>query len=375
MAGAGRHIAVVIGPVSGSSITRGFLRLLAVVILALAGGVFVGDPALAQQPGATDRASAGPTLRSLNVGFVRHAIGAWAGKIGDGSFDMATGRTIRWFPHDTDSSLVVALSSGRLDIGLIGVSVAAAAIARGLDLKIFSVICGTAESEGLMLGPTVALTAGDAKGLAGKVIAVPFGSTPHFRLLESLRRWGGNLSSIRVVNLQTQQIGQAWSRGEIDAVAASQPLLADLEKRGQLMPLVKAGDHSTLLVFAATGEFVQQHTVFLSRFIDVVARADQGHSGRGVAPLEDSAAFTPLSMLTGLTAGTLVTAMDQYRPPTIAEMASTAWLGGGASAGIVAHLKATLDVWRWAGRSSGIEPDLVGAVALEPLQLALSYQR
>lgn len=348
----------------------------AVVLLAvLAWSAASGAVWAQQQPGAGERGSSSAPLRSLNVGFVRHAVGAWAGKIGDGSFDMATGRTIRWFPHDTDSSLVVALSSGRVDIGLIGVSVAAAAIVRGLDLKIFSVISGAADSEGLMLDSSIAFKPGEAKSLHGKVIAVPFGSTPHFRLLESLKRWGGTLSAIRVVNLQTQQIGQAWSRGEIDAVAASRPLILDLDKRGQLVPLVNAGEHSSLLVFAATGEFVQQHTVFLSRFIDVVARADQASAGGGAVAVEDGTAFAPLSMLTGLSAGALVSAMESYRPPTVARMASNAWLGGGASAGIVAHLKATLDVWRWAGRLSGGDPDLAGSVALEPVQLALSYQR
>lgn len=345
------------------------------VLMALLAWSAAGGAVWAQQSGAGERGSSGTPLRSLNVGFVRHAVGAWAGKIGDGSFDMATGRTIRWFPHDTDSSLVVALSSGRVDIGLIGVSVAAAAIVRGLDLKIFSVICGTADSEGLILDPSIAFKPGEAKSLHGKVIAVPFGSTPHFRLLESLKRWGGTLSAIRVVNLQTQQIGQAWSRGEIDAVAASRPLILDLDKPGRLVPFANAGEHSSLLVFAATGEFVQQHTVFLSRFIDVVARADQASVGRGAAPVEDGTAFAPLSMLTGLSAGALVAAMENYRPPTVAEMASNTWLGGGPSAGIVTHLKATLDVWRWAGRLSGGDPDLAGSVALEPVQLALSYQR
>lgn len=178
-----------------------------------------------------------------------------------------------------------------------------------------------------------------------------------------------------MVNLQTQQIGQAWSRGEIDAVAASQPLLLDLDKRGQLVPLANGGEHSSLLVFAATGDFVQQHTVFLSRFVDLIARAEQANAGLGTAPVEDSTAFAPLSMLTGLSASALVSAMEQNRAPPVAEMASHAWLGGGASAGIVKHLKATLDVWRWAGRVSGGGPDFVGSVALEPVQLALSYHR
>lgn len=342
------------------------------LLLMLTGGAAA---VLAQQAGGSERTSPGAGLRAINIGIVRHAAGMWAAKIVDGGFDVVTGRTIRWFAYDTDSSLAAALSTGRLDIVLIGSSVAASAIARGLDLKIFYVVGSSADTEGLALGAGIEFKPGDAKSLQGKVIAVPFGSTPHFRLLESLRRWGGNVGSMRIVNLQTQQIVEAWSRSEIDAVAASEPLLAKLAQRGQRVPLAISGEHTGLLVLASASEFVAQHIVFLSRIVDLMARADAADgASRGGVPA-DNPAVKPIAQLTGLTSEEVAAGIGRYRPPSLAEQASPSWLGGGASAGLVAHMKSALDTWRWAGRLSGNEPDFAGSIALEPVTMALGYQR
>lgn len=347
------------------------LLLLAAALIPIA----ATGPAFAQQPTATEKAGVGTPLKAINVGYVRHAVGAWATNMADGGFDVATGRTVRWFAHDTDSSLVVALSSGKLDIALIGAGVAASAYARGFDLRIFLVVCNESDSEGLLVAPNVAVKPGDLRSLAGKVIAVPFGSTPHLRLLEGLRRAGATLSAFRIVNLQTQQIAQAWAHGEVDAAVVSQPMLSQLEPAGTLVPLPRGGDQSSLLVFAATGEFVQQHTVFLSRFVDLVVRADDAHASRGNLALKDATELQPLSLMTGLAPSAVAIAMGQYRPPSIAEQASPQWLGGGAAAGLIAQLKSTLEIWRWAGRLGGSDPELSSVIAVEPVQMALSYRK
>ncbi len=350
----------------------GLLFTVTIALLVLLLAICAGD-ALAQQSG-SERAGAS-SLRSINVGFVRQAFGIWSAKIADGSFDTATGRTIRWFPHDTDSSLIVALSSGRLDIGMVGSSVAASAIARGLDLRIFYVLATAPETEGLVVGPGITLKPGEAKGLHGKVLAVPFGSTAHFQLLATLRRWGASLSSLRIVNLQSSQIGEAWMRNEIDAAAASEPLLSQLLQRGHRVPLAASTEHGGVMVFAAPGDFVAQHVVFLSRFIDVIARADQTLTEVRQQLTQDSAELKPIAFLTGMSPEAVLAALGRYRPITLADQVSPTWLGGGTGAGLLAHLKSVAEVWRWAGRMPGGEPDLGGAIAIEPAQMALGYQR
>lgn len=348
--------------------------MLRVLALAATWLVTLCGPASAQQAPPKPMEKAGTALRSLNVGLVRHAYGSWAAKIADGSFDTATGRTVRWYPHDTDSTVTAALASGRLDIGLMGASVAASAMARGLDLRIFYVLGASADSESLAID-VATFKPGEPKSLQGKVIAVPYGSTPHFRLLETLKRWGASVPSMRIVNLQTAQIAEAWKRGEIDAAVVSDPLAAQLGTRGQRLPLPATSELTGLMVFAATAEFVAQHGVFLSRFVDVIARADEA-DGTAAKPeaRPDSPDVRAIGFMTGLTPEAVAASLARYHPPRLIEQAGPAWLGGGAAAGLVTHLKAAIEVWRWAGRLSGSEPDLAFAVAVEPVQMALRYQ-
>lgn len=331
-------------------------------------------PAGSQQPAQPDRQGAAP-LRSINIGFVRFALGPWTARIADGSFDTATGRTIRWFPHDTDSSVVAALSAGRLDVGLVGSGVAASSIARGLDLRIFFVLRSDLESEGLLLSGSQIQRSTDARSLQGKVIAVPFGSTPHLRLLETLRRWGTNPAAMRIVNLQTTQIAEAWKRNEIDAAMVSEPLLSQLKEQGHLAQLPQTPEPKGLAVFTATGEFIAQHGVFLSRLVDIVARSDQTFAAPGKMPDADSAEVRSIAFLTGTDVTSVLAALTRFRAPPLKEQVTSAWLGGGADAGLLPHLRSAIDVWRWAGRLQGPDPDLASVVAPEPAQGAIDFQK
>ena len=314
-------------------------------------------------------------LKPISIGFVRHAYGTWTAKIADGGFETATGRTLRWLPYDTDSVVAAALASGRIDIGLIGTGVAAAAYARGLDLKIFFVMGGSPDTEGLVLHGTMPFRIGDPKSLAGKVVAVPFGSTPHFRLLQSLKRWSIPPAGIRIVNLQTAQIGEAWGRGELDAAVVSEPLLGRLKETGRNVPLSGGGGYEGLMVLAASARFVVDHVVFLARFVDVISRADLLFANMSGPLTEDRAEVRSIAFLTGMSPALVIAAIARYRPPPLSEQASPQWLGGGAAAMLVAALKAHAETWRWGGRADRMEADFTSAIATTPVERALEYQR
>ena len=313
-------------------------------------------------------------LPAIGIGFVRHAFGAWTTRIADGGFTTATGRNLRWFPHDTDSSLAAALASGKLDIAIMGASVAASTAARGLDLRIFYVLGASGGSDGLVLSTARGVPGTQPNTLKGMVIAVPFGSSSHFRLLESLKRWSIGVNSMRIVNLQTTQIADAWRRGEIDGAAVSQPLLGLLSAQGRLMPLPETSPHAGLVVAVANTDFAARHLVFLSRFVDVVARADVAAHALAVGRDKDAADVLSISFITGLPAQTVVDGISRYRPPSLESQASPTWLGGGAQSGLAAELRGIIDVWRSGGRLAGNEPDYAALISVDPVQLALTYR-
>jgi len=333
------------------------------------------QPVVAQQSHQPqDRSAKGTELRPINIGLVRHAFGPWAARIADGGFDISTGRDTRWYPHDTDATIVAALSAGRLHIGLIGAGVAASAIARGLDLKIFYVLGSAAETECLAVLPETEPTSEPQKWLIGKVVAVPFGSTPHYRLLESLRLWGANPSAMRIVNLQVPQIAGAWKRREIDVAVASEPQGAALEPVGRCLPLPTADKNTGLMVLSAVADFYTQHLVFLSRLIDVMSRAQKSYEAGGSAPAEDGADIKSIATVLGLAPSTVGAKLNRYQPPPLADQASSRWLDGGKAAGLLAQLREAVDVWRWAGRLQAKDIDLAAALAPDPARMALGYK-
>ena len=311
----------------------------------------------------------------MSVGFVRHAYGTWTAKIADGSFENATGRTLRWLPFDSDSSVAAAMASGRIDLGLIGTSVAAAAFARGLELKIFYVIGGATDSEALLLNGERPFKVGEPKSMQNLVVAVPFGSTPHFRLLQSLKRWGISPPSVRLVNLQMPQIASAWQRREIDAAVVSEPLLGQLKADGRLVPLAGAGGQEGLLVFAGGTEFVTAHMVFLARFVDVISRADAAFAAMAGPLNEDRAEVRSIAFLTGESPEAVIAAIARYRPPRLDEQVTVQWLGGGPASALAAELKANAELWRWAGRLDRSERDFATAITPVPVEQALKYQQ
>jgi taurine transport system substrate-binding protein len=324
-------------------------------------------PAVAGEPAAS--------LKPISIGFLRHAYGTWTGKIADGTYEKAAGKAIRWIPFETDSAVAAAMASGRIDIGMIGASVVAAAVGRGLDLHVFYVMGGSRETEALMVSANLEFKPGDPKGLINKVVAVPFGSTAHFRLLQSLKRWGLTPADVRLVNLQPQQIIEAWAHSELDAAVVSEPTLTDLRGVGRSVPLPPAGGNEGMLVFATGTEFLEQNRAMLARFVEVTARADAMFTEVSGPLTADQPAIRSIAFLTGLPATRVIEAIARYRPPPMQEQATPRWLGGGPSSMLAAHLRASAELWKWGGRLDKVPADYAAAIAPGPVEQALSMQR
>lgn len=322
-------------------------------------------------------AGAGPkeNLPAVSIGFMRHAYGTWTARIADRGFETGTGRTINWLPYETDSAIAAALAANRIQIGLMGASVVAATFTKGLELRIFYVMGGSADTEALLIAGSAPFRAGDPRSLRHRVIAAPFGSTAHFRLLQSLRRWGVSPADVRLVNLQPRQIASAWMRSEIDAAAVSEPVLSMLSGDSRAVPLPGAGGLEGLLVLVTTAEFLKTHDVFLARLVDVIARADASFANRS-GPLDETLPeIRAIAHLTGTPERSVIEAIARYRPPSLEDLVSSRWLGGGPAAGLAAELKANAELWKWAGRLDTVAADYAPAITTLPVERALSLQR
>lgn len=164
---------------------------------------------------------------------------------------------VEWSNFSSGADVIQAFGGKSLDLGLAGSSPATKALSAPLSLPVKVVwihdVIGTAESLIVHDG-----AAKDIKGLKGKTIAVPFGSTAHFSLLQAIEDAGQKAKDYKLVNSEPEQIAPAWTRGDIDAAWVWDPTLSELRKdKGKIIlsseDTAKAGKPTFDLALADDG--------------------------------------------------------------------------------------------------------------------------
>ena len=185
---------------------------------------------------------------------------------------------ITWVKFDSGADVNTAIIGGSVDIGLAGSSPVAAGLSQPMNIAykvpwIFDVI-GAAES--LVVKNSAGVT--DIKGLAGKKIGTPFGSTSHYSLLAALELNGVDPTSVKLIDLQPPDILAAWQRGDIDGAYVWNPTLADLKKDGTVLitsaDLAQQGKLTADLA-VVTNAFADQYPDAVQTWVDQQNKAVQ----------------------------------------------------------------------------------------------------
>jgi taurine transport system substrate-binding protein len=186
--------------------------------------------------------------------------------------------TIKWVKFDSGADVNTAIIGGSVDIGLAGSSPVAAGLSQPMNIAykvpwIFDVI-GSAES--LAVKNSSGIT--DFKGLIGKKIGTPFGSTSHYSLLAALELNGIDPAKVKIVDLQPPDILAAWQRGDIDGAYVWNPTLAELKKDGKILitsaQLAKQGKLTADLA-VATNAFSDKYPDAMQTWLDQENKAVQ----------------------------------------------------------------------------------------------------
>jgi taurine transport system substrate-binding protein len=147
-----------------------------------------------------------------------------------GMVEEAVGAPVEWLEFDSGASVITAMTSGSIDIALAGTTAASTAIASDLPIQVIGIHDVIAESEAM-----VAKESSGISGLAdlrGQTVAVPFGSTTHFALLQALSDQQIPQGDVEILDLQPQEMVAAWGSGNIDAGYVWQPSLGEMVNDG-----------------------------------------------------------------------------------------------------------------------------------------------
>lgn len=336
-------------------------------LVALSGALLA--PAL----GASRRAQA-QAGREVTIAY-QQIVGPLITLIGSGTIERATGYRIDWRQFDSGAKVATAMTSGDVQVGVIGSSPLAATVSRGVDLQLVWILDDINEAEALVVRNGAGID--KPADLRGKRLGVPFVSTTHYHTMAALEQWGLKPADVRLLNLQPNQIAAAWERGDIDAAYVWDPALARIKQSGRVLltsgELSRAGK-PTFDGIAAERKWAERNAEFMARFVRAVADADQSYRANAAAWSADGAPVKAIAARLGGEPADIAAALRLYAYPTLEQQASPAWLGGGAAGGAARALKATAEFLKAQGRIDALEPDYGRFVTSRYVEAAMALR-
>ena len=109
---------------------------------------------------------------------------------------------------------------------------------RGVDLQVIYVYDNINNAEALVVDDSVTAP----QDLAGKTIAVPFGSTTHFHMMFALEQFNISPKDLDVLDMSPPDMVAAWERGDINGGFVWDPALGRMKEKGRV--LLTSGDLS-----------------------------------------------------------------------------------------------------------------------------------
>ena len=184
---------------------------------------------------------------------------------------------IKWVPFTSGRSVILAIADEKIDVGLAGSVPAASAIAQGLPIQVYFIHDIIGDNEALAVTNPSKIRS--IKDLAGKKIAVPFGSTTHFSLLSALIKANISPASVSIIDLQPSEILTAWKRNNIDGSFVWQPTLSKLIQANGSVLLTARDLAEQGIVTADLGivsqQFAADYPSFLASYVSILDLAVQ----------------------------------------------------------------------------------------------------
>ena len=253
-------------------------------------------------------------------------------------FAKNTGWTIEWRKFGAGSEVIAAMASGDIKISELGSSPLSIGATQGVDYQLFAISNAIGAAEALIVRNGTGIE--KVADLKGKKVGVPLGSTAHYSLMGALENAGIASKDLEVIGMKPDQITAAWEQGQIDAAFIWEPAKGVISKTGK--QIIHAGEVTgkpTYDGWVANREFAAANPEFMTAFLKTLEAVNNAYKSNTAAWTADSAQIKEIAKNTGAPAAEIPAALTGYGFPTLAEMASEAWLGGGNQANMLTTAK------------------------------------
>ena len=232
--------------------------------------------------------------------------------------------TVNWHHFDSGIDVNMAVASGSIDAGLTGTPMAASGISQDLPYKVVWIHDVLGDNEALVVKEDSGIQS--LEDLQGKTIAVTFGSTPHYMLLNALKLKNIDENSITFLDMPPAEMFASWEGNLIDGAYTWQPVLDNLiGSEGEV--IVTSGDLAaegliTAEVAIASNNFIEEHPEIMEQY---VAAFNEGVEFYRSSPDE---AYKLVADELEISVEDAAQTMDQLIWLNASEQASEQYLGG-----------------------------------------------
>ena len=241
-----------------------------------------------------------------------------------GWFEKEMGIKVDFREFGSGAEMTTAMASGDVSIAYaLGTTPFSIAVSQGLPIKIVAVSENYSESENLVVRGDTGIIA--PRGLIGKKVGVPFGTTAHYRFMGILETFGIQENQLTIIDLANPDVMPAFIRKDIDAGCAWEPVVSQMIENGGRI-LVSSADqirwgYSTYGIVAVPTRFAKEDGDLIVKFLQVMNNATK------VYQATPERTFAPIGKMAGITpekTKNIMSAMGFYNKE---EQLSTDWLG------------------------------------------------
>lgn len=259
----------------------------------------------------------------------------------EGWFDKEMGIKVEFREFGSGAEMTTAMASGDVSIAYaLGTTPFSIAVSQGLPIKLVAVSENYSESENLVArGDTDIIS---PRGLIGKKVGVPFGTTAHYRFMGILETFGIEEKQVTIIDLTNPDVLPAFIRKDIHAGCAWEPVVSQMLENGGRI-LVSSADqirwgYSTYGIVAVDSRFAEKNGDLLVKFLQVM------NDSTKVYKENPESTYGPIGKMAGITPEKTKDIMGAMGFYTKEEQLSADWLGTSDKPGrMVQNLKKIAD--------------------------------
>ncbi|MCG8347633.1 MAG: aliphatic sulfonate ABC transporter substrate-binding protein [Chloroflexales bacterium] len=192
-----------------------------------------------------------------------------------GLAEEALGIPVEWVEFPSGNDAILGLGSGSVDMALVGSAPTASGLSTGVDGEVAWIFGLLGEGEALVAQGDSGIAS--LEDLSGKTVAVPFGSTTHYNMLQALGLANLTLDDVELLDMDPTQMVAAFERGDIDAGWIWYPALDSMYDAGGVLvsdagAMAEAG-FPTSDVLVVSREFGATYPDIVARYVGALNKA------------------------------------------------------------------------------------------------------